>query len=125
MPPILLKGSYREMTTTAEEQLAEQIKLRVRALHGARGPNDASTFDALWPVADPPPEWWRTALGISLAKAGARPRADVLSYAYAREVLQVTATNLYTMASRGTLVQADGQGVTTASLMAKFLQRAD
>ena len=74
---------------------------------------------ALWPVADPPPEWWQTWVGRACAhSAGDDGRTVTQSVAAA--MLGLAVGSIGPMIARGDLERGPEGGVTVASIMARI-----
>ena len=74
---------------------------------------------ALWPVGDPPPEWWQTPVGRACAHSvGDDDRSVTQSVAAA--MLGLSVGSIGSMIARGDLERGPDGGVTVASIMARI-----
>ena len=65
---------------------------------------------------DPPPSWWRSALGRAVARSVGHPAATAVSYSTAGAMLGITRQGVHDLVKRGKLDRDPSGGVTTASI---------
>lgn len=104
----------------------------VRTLHG--DDDRAAVATAIRIVAtlypgdkpfDPPPQWWATPLGRTVARRVGHPTAPTVSYAVAGAMLGITRQGVHDLVRRGKLATHPDGGVRTDSVRDRLRQREE
>lgn len=78
---------------------------------------------ALWPVDDPPPEWWTTPLGRVVARSVGTDDTEAVTQSVAAAMLGVTRGTIAQLVHRGKLDRHPDGGVLRSSIMQRIAQR--